>query len=103
MKRKIILFYIPVLLFLYLSEAKASWLIDLERFHASVHGRTSCIECHNSITADKLHPDPSDVNKNISDFFTADNCANCHESADDYLASGEHGGKTIEKKEEIEN
>lgn len=103
MKYKICFFYISAILLFFCFEAKASWLIDPERFHTSFHGRTSCIECHDSIKGEKLHPDPAYVNKNIYDFFTADKCAGCHETVDDYLSAGVHGGKKIEKKEEIEN
>ena len=28
----------------------ASWMIDPARFHASVHGQTSCQECHENIS-----------------------------------------------------
>jgi hypothetical protein len=40
-------------------DAGASWLIDEERYHVSVHGRISCLDCHPDIVNKSLHPDPA--------------------------------------------
>jgi hypothetical protein len=48
---------------------EAGWLIDHEKFHASVHGQNSCHDCHADINDRTRHPDPTNVNKQSSDFF----------------------------------
>jgi hypothetical protein len=84
-------------------EAQASWVIDPDRFHVSVHGQTSCVECHGTMAKDKPHPDPGNVNQKIEDFFTPDTCAGCHETVEDYLKAGVHGGVDVGKPEDIQN
>jgi len=59
--------------------------------------------CHGAIADIGLHPDPADVNKTIQDFFNAERCGDCHESIDDYIQRGDHGGVKVEKSEDIEN
>ena len=74
--------------------ADASWLIDADRFHVSVHGRLSCRDCHEDITATSPHPNPADVNKSPADFFAPASCAACHEDAAAEIAGGHHAGQS---------
>jgi hypothetical protein len=83
--------------------AEASWQIDPERFHVSVHGRTACLDCHGSVASDPAHPDPLNVNKKTEDFFSPESCAACHESLEDYVDAGTHGGVDIKTPEDIQN
>ncbi len=71
--------------------AGASWMINPARFHASVHGQTSCRDCHENIADKDLHPDPNQVTKSARDFFHADHCLGCHDSVMDDLEGGTHG------------
>ena len=75
--------------------AEASWLIDVERFHVSAHGRMSCQDCHADISANKAHPDPADVNRSLKDFFRPEQCTECHEDARDEIAEGSHGDEVV--------
>jgi len=75
----------------HLTVARASWMIDPARFHASVHGQTSCQECHENIAEKDLHPDPRQVTKSIQDFFHEDQCLGCHDTVMDDLKEGTHG------------
>ncbi|MGC8491000.1 MAG: cytochrome c3 family protein [Syntrophobacteraceae bacterium] len=76
------------------SRAEASWLIDQGRFHVSVHGRISCLECHGQIPATR-HPDPRAVDKSLGDFFSLDQCAGCHATVVQDLDKGVHAGRTV--------
>ena len=103
MKHKALFFIVAAAFFLLRFEAHASWLIDPERFHISVHGTTSCIECHSDMENQDVHPDPGNVNKRITDFFTADMCADCHDAVEDFVEAGFHGDKEINSPGDIEN
>ncbi|MDF1592356.1 MAG: respiratory nitrate reductase subunit gamma [Desulfobacterales bacterium] len=81
----------------------ASWLIDFEKFSASVHREISCQDCHENIAAEKLHPDPLKVNRQLSDFFTADNCMNCHDTVQETLDKGRHGSQKADDPKKYEN
>jgi nitrate reductase gamma subunit len=74
---------------------EAGWLIDHEKFHASVHGQNSCYDCHADINDRARHPDPSDVNKQLSDFFNAEHCLACHDHILEDLDQGLHGSEKI--------
>ena len=71
--------------------AGASWIIDPERFHASVHGQIGCQECHEDISKLDFHPDPRNVTKRASDFFQPEECLACHDAIMDDLHRGVHG------------
>ncbi|MCP4626874.1 MAG: hypothetical protein GY850_25705 [bacterium] len=73
--------------------ADASWLIDHERFHVSVHGQLSCQDCHGDISEKSRHPDPVDVNRSLTEFFEPDQCAACHEEVMEEIAEGTHPGQ----------
>ena len=73
----------------------ASWMIDPARFHASVHGQTSCQECHENISDQDLHPNPLNVTKSGRDFFRPDQCLGCHDSIMDDLKEGSHGSLEV--------
>jgi len=75
--------------------ANASWFINPQKFHVSVHGQTSCQECHEEISDQALHPDPLDVTKRGRDFFRPDQCLECHESIMDDLKEGSHGSLEV--------
>jgi nitrate reductase gamma subunit len=85
---------ILVLSLLWLSAtAEASWLIDHERFHVSVHGQLPCQDCHGDIGEKNRHPDPVDVNRSLTEFFRSEQCADCHEEVFDEIAEGSHAGR----------
>ena len=83
--------------------AEASWLIDFEKFSASVHREISCQDCHENITAEKLHPDPRKVSKQLPDFFTTDQCVTCHDTVQDKLNEGIHGSQKADDPPKYEN
>ena len=83
--------------------AQAGWLIDAGTFHVSTHGQMSCSECHPDINEQSQHPDPSDVNKTLSDFFNIDRCTQCHDEVADNLEEGMHGGQKIESPDQYRN
>ena len=74
---------------------EASWLIDPERFHVSVHGQISCQECHSNIAEEQPHPNSEDVNKTLNVFFRLEQCTACHEEVLDDVNEGTHGGEKI--------
>ena len=76
-------------------EADASWLIDAERYHVSVHGQNSCQDCHADIADKSLHPDPAEVNKTLPDFYSLEQCTACHEDILEDVNEGTHGGENI--------
>ena len=83
------------------SFAEASWLVDPARFHASVHGRVSCIDCHDDKTDQTPHPNPSDVTGKRDGFFNSERCSSCHDDARTMVESGAHGGKRVNNLEDI--
>lgn len=85
------------------SHSRASWLIDAERYHTSVHGQLSCQDCHETIAAEGNHPDPLNVNRSIDDFFSPDKCFQCHDDVDDEIESGGHGGKDVTAWQQFNN
>ncbi|MBN1105775.1 MAG: hypothetical protein JXL84_20365 [Deltaproteobacteria bacterium] len=74
----------------------SSWFIDAKRFHASVHGRTSCQDCHGAVRGRPLHPDPENVTKRQEDLFHVDHCLACHDDVPEKLAQGVHGSAKVE-------
>jgi predicted CXXCH cytochrome family protein len=82
---------ILILFVLNLPMAGASWMIDPARFHASVHGQTSCRECHENVSEQDLHPDPRRVTRSARELFRADRCLGCHDFIMDDLEGGTHG------------
>jgi predicted CXXCH cytochrome family protein len=92
---------LTVLLVLFMSPlGEASWFIDPGRYHVSVHGQISCLECHGDISKESVHPDPIAVNKTLNDFYRLDQCAGCHENVVEELATGVHAGRPIENPQE---
>ena len=83
-------------------EASGSWLVDADRFHVSVHGQTACSDCHPDVDME-VHPDAAALNLNTSDFFDPETCADCHDSVEDYVQAGEHGGRKITSADDISN
>ena len=67
----------------------------------SVHGQTSCQECHERITEQEIHPNPENVNKGIQDFFSVDSCLSCHDNVMDDLNEDVHGTIKVEEPQEI--
>ncbi len=72
-----------------------SWFIDLKKYHTSAHGQLSCLDCHEEISGQALHPDPSLVKRSRSSFFEPDTCIACHDNVPEDLAQGRHGQKQI--------
>ena len=93
-KLKIIVFALMAAVF-WASGAQAGWLIDPGKFHISVHGQNECRDCHEDINDRALHPDPSDVNKPLSDFFDQQQCLACHEDVAEELDRGYHGDRQV--------
>jgi nitrate reductase gamma subunit len=85
-----------------LPSAGASWLIEPERFHISVHGQNSCQDCHENISGKDRHPDPADVKKALADFFATDQCVSCHDHIPDELENGFHAEKRVDNPKEYE-
>jgi nitrate reductase gamma subunit len=83
-------------------ESSSSWLIDAAKFHTSVHGQTSCQDCHESISELDLHPNPGDVSKALADFFSIDQCLACHDEVLDDLENGVHGAEKIQSTKDYE-
>ena len=88
-------------LLLFAVDADASWLIDAERYHVSVHGQTSCQDCHADIAHKSLHPDPAAVNKPLADFYRLEQCSACHEDVLEDADEGSHGGEQIADEQEF--
>jgi predicted CXXCH cytochrome family protein len=94
MKKRFMAGIFSAALFLIAAAAEAGWLMDVEAFHASVHGQLSCQECHADINTKKRHPDAGEVNKTLKDFFHPDQCTVCHEEVLGEIEDGSHGGET---------
>jgi len=74
----------------------ASWWINPEKFHASVHGQTPCQNCHEDIGKQGLHPNPEEIAKGGKDRFHPDHCLVCHEEVTDDLEKGKHGSQRVQ-------
>ena len=98
-----ILIFVLASLILNVHTSDASWLIDPEKFHTSVHGQISCQDCHENIAGQDVHPNPANVNKNLKDFFSVDSCLSCHDNVMDDLNENVHGTRNIEDPEKYEN
>ena len=86
---------------LFTDDTDASWLIDAERYHVSVHGQNSCQDCHADIEDKSLHPDPAEVNKTLGEFYRLEQCTACHEDVLEDLNYGSHGGEKIKNEKEF--
>jgi nitrate reductase gamma subunit len=82
--------------------AHASWWINPEKFHASVHGQTSCQDCHEDVKKQAGHPSPEEIAKGARDFFQPDHCLVCHDEVTTDLEKGKHGSKQVKNPEEYE-
>lgn len=86
------------------SSAFGGWRIDGERFAQSIHADLSCVECHSDIEALSRHPEPANVRKKMSDFFSADKCLECHDDIQGQIEDDkEHGGETVDSAERFFN
>lgn len=86
------------------SDALAGWRIDGQRFLQSVHGESSCVDCHSDIEELSQHPDPANVNKKMADFFDAEKCLECHDDVQVQIEDdAEHGGETVEDVQQFLN
>jgi nitrate reductase gamma subunit len=95
---------ISALTFMFISTtAWATWLIDAERFHVSVHGQLSCHDCHDDISEKSPHPVPANVNKRLNDFFDPETCFACHDDVFDEIDEGIHAGKEATHWQRFEN
>jgi nitrate reductase gamma subunit len=83
------------LLGLFSTPAHASWWINPKKFHASVHGQTSCRDCHDDTQKKALHPDPEAIGKSAGDSFQPDHCLVCHEEVTADLEKGKHGTQQV--------
>lgn len=89
---------IPLLLW-FSVPSEASWWINPKKFHASVHGQTSCRDCHDDTPKKALHPDPEQIGKGAEDFFEPDHCLVCHEEVTSDLEQGKHGSQKVQDPE----
>ncbi|MBT6341653.1 MAG: hypothetical protein HOJ48_20415 [Desulfobacula sp.] len=87
---------LPLILLLGPKWAESSWLINRERFHVSVHGQLSCLECHTNYPNEQIHPNPENVNKTLKDFFFKEQCTDCHIEILEEADQGIHGGEKID-------
>lgn len=76
--------------------ADASWLIDTNTFYNSAHGENACIDCHDDISSQDLHPNPGHVNARIEDFIEMESCLACHEEVQDNIEEGAHGEEKVD-------
>jgi len=81
--------------------AEASWLIDAARYHISVHGQMSCLDCHGDNGKQTLHPNPIHVTKKLGDFFSEEKCSACHDDTQTIVESGTHGGIKVTTRDDI--
>lgn len=79
--------------------SQASWWINPKKFHASVHGQTSCRDCHDDTPKKALHPNPEQIGKGAEDFFEPDHCLVCHEEVTSDLEQGKHGSQKVQDPE----
>jgi nitrate reductase gamma subunit len=56
----------------------------------------SCIDCHDDINSQGLHPDPRRVNENPKNFMGTNSCLSCHDDIEDDLEKGVHGTLKVE-------
>lgn len=77
----------------------SSWFVDAKKFHASVHGRTSCQDCHGEVQGRPLHPEPENVLKKREDLFHVDHCLSCHDDVMEKLGKGLHGSGKVDQAE----
>ena len=102
MKKTKILLLTLIILALWMDKSYPSWLLDEEKFHISAHGQISCQDCHGDIATENLHPNPENVNKALSDFFSIDQCLACHDEIMDDLESGLHGSEKVDPSKDYE-
>jgi len=79
--------------------SEASWWLDSRKFHASVHGQTPCLDCHDDTQKKALHPNPEAIGKGAEDFFQRDHCLVCHEEVMAGLEKGKHGSQQVKDPE----
>ena len=96
MKRAACLLPALLLLVLFADCARASWLLDPAGFHVSAHGQTACLDCHENVAEQQLHPKPANVAKHEKDFFKTEQCLDCHDHVMENLDNGVHGSEKVE-------
>jgi nitrate reductase gamma subunit len=102
-KKKILLWLFLLTLLPPGSPTEASWLIDPNKYFNSAHGENSCQDCHEDIAGKDLHPNPGDVSKKRSHFFSLEQCSNCHEETIVQLEKGSHGSKAVKNPAEYQD
>ncbi len=78
------------------AQAGESWYLDPYRYHVSAHGQNSCLDCHENVAEETLHPDPSNVNRSEPGSFDARQCISCHDDILDNLDQGRHGSQKVD-------
>ncbi|MCF8062573.1 MAG: hypothetical protein K9M82_08670, partial [Deltaproteobacteria bacterium] len=71
-----------------------SWIVDRHAFHASVHGRASCLDCHEDVAGRDTHPAAGQVNRNPREDFSSDPCLACHDGVQEEIRAGTHAEGT---------
>jgi nitrate reductase gamma subunit len=86
-------------------QVQLSWFIDMEGYAGSAHAELFCIQCHQSVKEQALHPDPANVTKAAAAFFTKDGCLNsdCHAVTLKDYEKGVHGRIRFENREKYGN
>lgn len=103
MKKIMVILFVVAILAFEGPRSSASWLIDDAKFHVSVHGQNSCQDCHENIADARLHPNPGNVNREPAEFFSIDQCLECHDEILDDLDDGVHGSEKVESIEAYED
>jgi len=73
-----------------------SWEVDRGALHASAHGEFTCLDCHDDVAGQALHPNPDRVNQDPREAFAPDACAACHEMVLEEIQEGTHAGEPVE-------
>ena len=100
----LLLFIITVALFgAGTATAGDSWYLDPYRYHVCAHGQNACLDCHEDVADETLHPDPSDVNRQPHGSFDVSQCLPCHDDILDNLDQGRHGSKKVDDRSRHED
>ncbi len=78
-----------------------SWFIDLAQNAVSAHKELHCLQCHQPVAKQTLHPDPANVTREVDQFFNKNHCggSDCHENTLKDYDNGIHGRIQFENRE----
>ncbi|MBT4262834.1 MAG: hypothetical protein HOD85_01370 [Deltaproteobacteria bacterium] len=86
-------------------EVHLSWFIDMAQYDVSAHNELYCLQCHQPVAKQVLHPDPANVTRDAGQFFSKDHCAgsDCHENTLKDYQKGLHGRIQFKNREKYSN